>query len=176
MSFGENLKTIRKEKNMSQEELAEMLNVSRQAVSKWEQDIGFPEMEKMLTLSKELNVSLDDLMGHEEIANKSQKGTAPVSREIMIRAQDGKSVINCSKVVSSPVSGGKETPKYALYGIGKATFWDEDKNFLGWYADNEMITKEIDAIFAALENGEPTYKLRYCTKVKETFISIKLDK
>lgn len=39
MSFAENLKQIRKEKQLSQEELAEMLDVSRQAVSKWESDI-----------------------------------------------------------------------------------------------------------------------------------------
>ena len=40
MSFAENLKQLRKEKQLSQEELAEILDVSRQAVSKWEQGIG----------------------------------------------------------------------------------------------------------------------------------------
>ena len=40
MSFAENLKQIRKEKQLSQEELAEILDVSRQAVSKWEQGMG----------------------------------------------------------------------------------------------------------------------------------------
>ena len=45
MSFGENLKTVRKEKQLSQEELAELLDVSRQSVSKWEQDLGYPEVE-----------------------------------------------------------------------------------------------------------------------------------
>ena len=39
MSFSDNLKRIRKDKNLTQEELAEMLNVSRQAVSKWEQKV-----------------------------------------------------------------------------------------------------------------------------------------
>ena len=39
MSFAENLKLIRKERNLSQEELAEMIDVSRQAVSKWEQGV-----------------------------------------------------------------------------------------------------------------------------------------
>lgn len=42
MSFSENLKQFRNEKQLSQEELAEMLGVSRQAVSKWEQGIGYP--------------------------------------------------------------------------------------------------------------------------------------
>ena len=48
MSFAENLKLIRKERNLSQEELAEILEVSRQAVSKWEQGDGYPEVEKLL--------------------------------------------------------------------------------------------------------------------------------
>lgn len=62
MSFSENLRLMRKERNISQEELAEIMGVSRQAVSKWEQGTGYPEMEKLLILSKELNVSLDYLM------------------------------------------------------------------------------------------------------------------
>ncbi len=40
MSFADNLKQLRKEKQLSQEELAEILNVSRQAVSKWEQGVS----------------------------------------------------------------------------------------------------------------------------------------
>ena len=66
MSFAENLKQVRKEKNLSQEELAEILDVSRQAVSKWEQGIGYPEVEKLLLMSNRLNISLDSLMATEK--------------------------------------------------------------------------------------------------------------
>ena len=62
MSFGDNLRTIRKQKNISQEDLASRLNVSRQAVSKWEQNSGYPEMEKLIQLSAILEVSLDYLV------------------------------------------------------------------------------------------------------------------
>ena len=65
MSFAENLKQIRKEKQLSQEELAEILDVSRQAISKWEQGVGYPEVEKLLLLSSKLNISLDSLMSTE---------------------------------------------------------------------------------------------------------------
>ena len=58
MSFSENLQAIRKKNRLSQEELAELLGVSRQAVSKWELGEGYPEVEKLLILSKKLNVSL----------------------------------------------------------------------------------------------------------------------
>ena len=65
MNFAENLKSIRKEQKLSQEELAEMLGVSRQAISKWEQGEGYPEVEKLLLLSSKLNISLDNLMSTE---------------------------------------------------------------------------------------------------------------
>ncbi|MCR4763422.1 MAG: helix-turn-helix domain-containing protein, partial [Lachnospiraceae bacterium] len=52
MNFAENLKAIRKEQGISQEELAEMLDVSRQAVSKWESGNGYPEVEKLLIISE----------------------------------------------------------------------------------------------------------------------------
>lgn len=61
MGFAANLKEIRRKRNITQEQLAELLNVSRQTISKWELDSGYPETEKLLTLSRELNVSLDYL-------------------------------------------------------------------------------------------------------------------
>ena len=57
MSFGNNLQNIRKKNNLSQEDLAEMLGVSRQAVSKWELDEGYPEVDKLLLISEKLSVS-----------------------------------------------------------------------------------------------------------------------
>ena len=65
MSFSDNLKRIRKDKNLTQEELAEMLNVSRQAVSKWEQKLGYPEIETLFNIANQLDVSLDTLMSEE---------------------------------------------------------------------------------------------------------------
>ena len=73
MSFAENLKQLRKDKQLSQEELAEILDVSRQAVSKWEQGIGYPEVEKLLLLSSKLSVSLDSLMETELAQNSNTK-------------------------------------------------------------------------------------------------------
>ena len=62
MKFGENLKQIRKAKKMSQEELAERVNVSRQAVSKWENSESYPEMNNILELCKIFNCKLNDLV------------------------------------------------------------------------------------------------------------------
>ena len=48
MDFGMKLQSLRKEKGLSQEALAEKLHVSRQAVSKWESGAGYPEMDKLI--------------------------------------------------------------------------------------------------------------------------------
>lgn len=62
MSFGTNLQFLRDKAGMTQEGLAEALQVSRQSVSKWESDTSFPEMEKLLVLCKIFSVDLDTLI------------------------------------------------------------------------------------------------------------------
>ena len=69
--FSENLKKIRKEQNLSQEELADQLGVSRQAISKWESGQAYPEMDKIIALCNKFNVNIDDLL-HNDI--KEVKG------------------------------------------------------------------------------------------------------
>lgn len=62
MNLKDNLKNIRKENNLSQEELAEKLGVSRQAVSKWESGISYPEMDKVIQLCELFNLNIDELL------------------------------------------------------------------------------------------------------------------
>lgn len=62
MSFSENLQTLRKANNISQEQLAERLDVSRQAVSKWETDGGYPEMDKLIALCSIFKCTMDELV------------------------------------------------------------------------------------------------------------------
>ncbi|MCL2694450.1 MAG: helix-turn-helix domain-containing protein [Oscillospiraceae bacterium] len=62
MKFNEKLQQLRKEKGMSQEGLAELLDVSRQTVSKWESGQSYPETEKMIALSEIFGVTLDSLI------------------------------------------------------------------------------------------------------------------
>ena len=61
MSFAENLRRIRKNQNITQEQMADLLLVSRQAISKWESGAGYPDIEKLPMIAKALNVSLDYL-------------------------------------------------------------------------------------------------------------------
>ena len=64
--FSENLKKIRKDNNLSQEQLADELGVSRQAISKWESSAAYPEMDKIITLCDRFNLNIDDLL-HKDI-------------------------------------------------------------------------------------------------------------
>ena len=62
MKFGDNLRQIRKNKKMSQEQLAEKVNVTRQSVSKWENGEAYPEMNNILELCKIFNCKINDLV------------------------------------------------------------------------------------------------------------------
>ena len=73
MSFGEILTNLRKGKGLSQEDLANELNVSRQAVSKWESNSAYPETEKILAICKLFDVSMDELMGLKVKSIKNEK-------------------------------------------------------------------------------------------------------
>ena len=64
--FSENLKKIRKEHNLSQEQLADELGVSRQAISKWESSTAYPEMDKIIAICDKFDVNIDDLL-HKDI-------------------------------------------------------------------------------------------------------------
>lgn len=72
MKFSEKLQILRKEKGLSQEKLAELLSVSRQAVSKWESGQTYPEIEKLIVLSDLFEITLDDLLRdrYTEVENK----------------------------------------------------------------------------------------------------------
>lgn len=62
MKLNEKLQKLRKENNITQEGLADKLKVSRQAVSKWESGVAYPDTEKLIQISKIFNISLDDLV------------------------------------------------------------------------------------------------------------------
>lgn len=81
MKLGEKIVKLRKEKGLSQEALAEQIGTTRQAVSKWENDQGFPETEKLLQLSNVFEVSVDFLLKDEKTETGSDEKGYYVSRE-----------------------------------------------------------------------------------------------
>lgn len=67
MTTGEKLAACRREKHLTQEQLAEALQVTRQSVSRWEMDVAFPETEKLMKLSRLFGCSIDYLLMEETI-------------------------------------------------------------------------------------------------------------
>ena len=70
MTFAENLKMLRKQAGMSQEQLAEKIGVSRQAVTKWETGAGIPDIENIMAISTLFDISIDDLLSNESGSKK----------------------------------------------------------------------------------------------------------
>lgn len=106
MKFGDNLKALRKSKHMSQEELAERVNVSRQSVSKWENGEAYPEMNNILELCKIFQCRINDLVNDSiidiesldeetkktivKLKNDEQKKMKGLSKAITVMARIGR--------------------------------------------------------------------------------------
>ena len=99
MKFGDNLKKIRKNKKMSQEELAEKVNVSRQSVSKWETGDAYPEMNNILELCKIFNCKLNDLV-YSDMTDISSLDEEIVMNIVKFNEKKQKEVKTLSNVIS----------------------------------------------------------------------------
>lgn len=73
MTLGEKLKKLRTDKELTQEELAEILYVSRTAISKWESGRGYPNIESLKAIAKYFLVSVDDLLSGEELITLAEQ-------------------------------------------------------------------------------------------------------
>ena len=91
MEFNEKLQELRKNRGLTQEELAENLYVSRTAVSKWESGRGYPNIESLKEISKFFSVSIDELLSGEKllfIAEKENKTNIKNICELLFGAVD----------------------------------------------------------------------------------------
>ena len=104
MTLGEKIYYLRIEKNMSQGDLADALEVSRQSVSKWETDTSVPELKKLVRMSEVFNISLDELV----------KGSKP--EEIRIEPQNTDRYVQKSRLATRKIVG------FILLGIGIIAF------------------------------------------------------
>ena len=79
MFFASNLQKLRKKENMSQEALAEKLDVTRQSVSKWESGASYPEMDKLISICKIFNVDMDTLVNGDVDEKKDTNKETPIN-------------------------------------------------------------------------------------------------
>lgn len=82
MEFSEKLQQLRKKNNLTQEQLAAQLFVSRTAISKWESGKGYPSIESLKSISKYFLISIDELLSGEELLNISASENATTTSKI----------------------------------------------------------------------------------------------
>lgn len=115
--MGEIISTLRKEKGMTQKELADLLNITDKAVSKWERDIAFPDTATIPKLSEILEVSVEELMNAKAIPASEHKGTGHMIKTILkaVPVAMGVAVIVTSLLGELEMKSG-----FAMLGIGLA--------------------------------------------------------
>lgn len=143
--LSENIRTIRKAKGLSQEELAVKLNVVRQTISKWEQGLSVPDSELLLALSKALETPVSTLLG--ETVTESE-------------ADDLKAISQKLEVINLQLSQRQQARRKRVQGslialavftvLVTATFYLLDSSYLEWnYNDPE--TAVLGTIYHSLE-------------------------
>ncbi|PFR90684.1 helix-turn-helix domain-containing protein [Priestia megaterium] len=82
MRLGDQLQRLREEKNMSREELAQQINVSRQAVYKWENNKGYPDIQNLLRLSEIYETTIDELIKNDPTLQRKIDNNQDESKEL----------------------------------------------------------------------------------------------
>lgn len=144
LSIGENIKLLRKSKEITQEQLAEMLNVSCQSVSRWELGICYPDMELLPMLAEIFEITVDKLLGVDSIAEKKKV------EEYLNRFQVAISQGKIDECISVAREGVNEYPNnfcllnklmYALFISG-----DDTGNISNWKENAEKYDDEITSL------------------------------
>lgn len=169
MKFGDNLRNLRKSKKMSQEELAEIIGVSRQSVSKWETSESYPEMNNILELCKIFHCHINDLVNDQlididsldeeikmsvvKLKKEKQRKMKCLSKIISVLAKIGK--IACLIAIPIVIATMIITPyviNHIDYRRGEIT-WNGSKNITLEH-ENNKISLKINGTLIADSNDE----------------------
>ena len=116
-SMGDIICALRKEKGMTQKDLADMLNVTDKAVSKWERNIAFPDTATIPKIAEIFGVSVEELMNAKSIPGNRRKG-APYLLNIILKAVP--TAMGIAVVVSSLLGKLDVKSGFTMLGIGLA--------------------------------------------------------
>lgn len=143
--LSENLKTIRKAKGLSQQELAVKLNVVRQTVSKWEQGLSVPDSDLLISISEALETPVSTLLGETVIETEADSLKAISEKLEVINLQLAKRKITRRNRIRFLLIS-----LCAMIVIVFAILWTIESPYLGWdYSDPE--TAVLGVAFHALE-------------------------
>lgn len=158
LMIGENLRRLRKEKDVTQEQLAEILGVSCQSVSRWENGTCYPDMELLPTIAQFFETTVDHLLGVNEQLEKEKVDA------YLLEFQKAVSVGNVEECIRIARTGVAEFPNnyallnqlmYALFIAG-----DEDGNIPNWQENMREYDAEITALGERIMKYCPDQEIR----------------
>lgn len=158
MELHKNIQYYRKEAGLSQEQLAEKLNISRQAVSKWESGATSPDIDRLQDICSILNITLPMLLGIEQTENQS-------SLTVEQLAEIGKIVSDITSVNSKAL-----TKKYILVSIGIIALFALTLGIFAYY-----ITDRMDRDYSRLESMSNAGGVVYVPSTANTENSLVAD-
>lgn len=167
LQIGENIKNLRREKNLTQEEFAEIIGVSAQAISRWENDTCYPDIELLPVIAGFFNISVDKLICADSFYE--QKKTDEY-KELFKKAISRGKVYECIDISRSAV---KEFPSnfemlnqlmYSLFLSG-----DDDGNIPEWKENMQKFDKEITEIGEKIRKYCPDERIRLETTERLAF-------
>ncbi len=162
-SLGNNIKAFRKNKGLTQEELAGLLNVTPQAVSRWESEVGMPDVAMIIPLAQILGVSTDALLGYDMIREDSEvtnriKETVRNMYDEKDRAGSKLKICEYLSTETNIHPGNYEIVKEYVQQTGSLSmYWDEKLE--GCYKDQDDHIREI--FKDSIKKG--TYLISHCT-------------
>lgn len=176
MTLGQKLKALLKEKNMTQEELAEQIDVSRQAVGKWANDKGIPEVGKLIQISNLFGVSLDyllkedsrDVAGAESgyyVSGEMLEGYLSYRKQNRKRIIGGISLLMLANIFDGSGAGSARSVIEGLYWIvtlaGVALLiWQCFQNGKYWEIKKEKLIFD-DKVYAAFKARREQQRKKY---------------
>ncbi len=154
MNFQEKLQSLRKENGLSQEDLAEKVGVSRQAVAKWELGQSYPDIDNLVALSDLFRISVDRLLKHGDECNLR------LISEENIR-KDELADFLCEAKTAGYAAGKAEEAKSCRPSSRDITYASGDYTYIDSYFGVEEFTGE-EAVFL---RGQAVYSMNYCGRV-----------
>lgn len=161
MGLAENIQRLRKNSNLSQERLAELLDVSRQAAAKWENGQCFPDINKLIVLSKLFNVTLDELVKDSHIDKCEPIGKVSLNGGFIM--EDRIIEFLCRAKKATYASGNREEVISSRPHSHDLEYVEDDLKYIDSYLGGEKFAGE-EGLF---KNNKPFWAMNYVGRVIE---------